>query len=249
MDKQHINAKYDDLCKKYNIKIKIINIFNPDAPQHEIKEENNCVHLIVNDARISSEKYERYLAYYISNILLPRLVLSTDRLILRRFKPEDAASCFAFMSDVDGAYMDCSKAFTSMDDEYAERMELFSQREKQYVVVLKKSGNVIGTINVFEDNSRAVDTMEIGYSISPAYRRKGYAYEALSALLDLLQKDLLLDMVVAGILEENYISVRLLEKLGFQKEGTHHKAVWHEGLDKPVDLIYYYRDLEQLPIE
>ena len=110
------------------------------------------------------------------------------------------------------------------------------------MVTLKENGEVIGTVNVFADDSRAVDTMEIGYSIAHAHQRKGYAYEALSALIDLLQKDLCLDMITAGILPENIASEKLLSKLGFQKEGMRHKAVWHEGLNKPVDLLYYYRD-------
>ena len=138
--------------------------------------------------------------------------------------------------------MECSKAFTEMDDEYQELMAQFAQRETQYMIVLKESGEVIGTVNLFADDSRAVDAMEVGYSIAHAHQRKGYAYEALSALLGLLQNDLYLEMVTAGILPENKASEKLLEKLGFHKEGLRHKAVWHAELDNPVDLVYYYRD-------
>ena len=164
------------------------------------------------------------------------------RIILRRYQSEDAADCFDFMSNAEDCYMDCCKPFTEMNEEYAQRMELFRERETQYMIVLKEENKVIGTVNVFPDDSRAVDTREIGYSISSAYQRKGYAFEALSALIDLLQNELKFDLLVAGVLEENIASIRLLKKLGFDKEGMRRKAVWHEGLDKPVDLIYYYRD-------
>ena len=113
------------------------------------------------------------------------------------------------------------------------------------MVTLKENGEVIGTVNVFADDSRVVDAMEIGYSIAHAHQRKGYAFEALSALLDLLQNELYLEMVTAGALPENVASEKLLMKLGFCKEGLRHKAVWHEGLNKPVDLIYYYRDRQE----
>lgn len=175
-------------------------------------------------------------------MLLPRLVLETERLILRRYQPEDAAGCFALLSDEEGAYMDCCKAIHSMDEEFYERMALFAQRETQYMITGKDTGEVVGIVNVFADDSRAADSMEIGYGISPAHRRRGYAFEALSALLELLQRELRLELVTAGILEENVASMGLLEKLGFQREGLRHKAVWHEGLGRPVDLIYYYRD-------
>ena len=72
--------------------------------------------------------------------------------------------------------------------------------------------------------------------------KKGYAYEALSALINLLQNELKLDLIVAGVLEDNMKSMKLLDKLGFHKEGLRRKAIWHEGLDKPMDLVYYYRD-------
>ena len=36
----------------------------------------------------------------------------------------------------------------------------------------------IGTINLMEVSDRAIECKEIGYVISPNYRRKGYAYEA-----------------------------------------------------------------------
>lgn len=110
------------------------------------------------------------------------------------------------------------------------------------MVVLRETGKVIGTVHLFPDDSRAVETMEIGYTIDAAYQRRGYALEAISALLELLQKQLRLELVTAGILPENAASEGLLRKLGFQREGLRRKAIWHEAMDRPLDLIYYYRD-------
>jgi len=235
-----LNKQYETLCAKNGLSLKIDTVTSADAPRHEFSEANGIATLSLNLSKI--QDYALYLPYAVRTVLLPRLVLKTDRLILRRFRMEDAAACFAFLSDENGAYLDCCKSFKSMDEEYEKRMELFAHREGQYMVTLRSSGEVIGTVNVFPDESRAVECMEIGYSIAPAHQRKGYAFEAISALLRLLQDELGLDMVVAGILEENERSIHLLNKLGFQKEGFRHNAVWHEGLDRPVDLIYYFRD-------
>lgn len=236
------NVRLETFAAGFGIPLTIKTICDTDGcKQHTITENGKYV-ITLNADAISESEYESHAGYFVRRILLPQLKLETERLLLRRYHPQDAEQCFAFLSNEQDAYMDCSKAFTKMNEEYQELMDLFAQRESQYMIVLKESGEVIGTINVFADDSRAVDAMEIGYSIAHAHQRKGYAYEALSALLGLLQNDLCLEMVTAGILPENTASEKLLQKLGFQREGLRHKAVWHDGLGKPVDLIYYYRD-------
>ena len=242
MDRDQINKRYIELCKDYGISIVVSNNNAADAPRYDLNTNNGIHNIILNYSKIDVSMYESFLAYAVSLLLLPKLVLKTERLVIRRFCMDDAAACFTFMSDEPGMYLDGCKPFHTMDENYWERMKLFEEREGQYVIVLQSTNEVIGTINVFTDDSRAVSSKEIGYSISPKYQRNGYAYEAISAIINLLQKDLLFDMVVAGVLPENTPSIKLLEKLGFSNEGIRHKALWHEGLDKPVDLMYYYID-------
>lgn len=242
MTREQINQRYIALCKNYDICVVVSNNDAADAPKYELNTNNDVHYISLNNAKIDASVYEAFLAYAVSQLLLPKLVLKTERLIIRRFCMDDAPACFAFLADEQGMYLDGCKPFYTMDEDYWERMKLFEEREGQYVIVLQSTNEVIGTINVFADDSRAVDSKEIGYAISPVYRRNGYAFEAISAILDLLQKDLLIDMVVAGVLPDNTPSIKLLEKLGFSREGIRHKALWHESLDKPVDLMYYYID-------
>ena len=242
MERQQLHNRYIELCKKHGIFVLVTNNSAADAPKYEIIANNAIHNIVLNDMKIENSMYEAFLAYAVSKLLLPNLVLKTERLVIRRFCMDDATACFSFMSDEQGMYLDGCKPFNRMDEEYWERMKLFEEREGQYVIALQSTNEVIGTINVFTDDSRAVSSKEIGYAISPKHQRNGYAYEAISAIISLLQKDLLFDMVVAGVLSENIPSIKLLEKLGFQNEGVRHKAIWHEGLDKPVDLHYYYID-------
>ena len=239
------NAHLESLAAGLGVLLNIKTIFDTGGCKQKTTAENGKHVITLNATIISESEYESHAGYFVRKVLLPQLKLETERLLLRRYDPEDAEQCLAFLSNEQDAYMDCSKAFHEMDTEYQELMDLFAQRESQYMITLKESGEVIGTINVFADASRAVDSMEIGYSIAHAHQRKGYAYEALSALLGLLQNDLCLEMVTAGVLPENVASEKLLRKLGFYEEGLRHKAVWHEGLNKPVDLIYYYRDRQE----
>ena len=102
-------------------------------------------------------------------------------------------------------------------------------------------GTGVGTINLMEVSDRAVECKEIGYVISPNYRRKGYAYEAISNLVKLLLDDLKLDMIIAGCFEDNVASKKMLEKLGFIFEGRKRKALW-DAIEGPKDLLYFYKE-------
>jgi RimJ/RimL family protein N-acetyltransferase len=61
--------------------------------------------------------------------------------------------------------------------------------------------------------------IEIGYSILPAKRGRGYATEATAALLQwgLAREDV--TRIVAGCAPDNLSSTRVLEKLGMQRSG------------------------------
>ena len=239
---QKMNEKYLCLCNKFRVPVRISTTNDPEAPKQQICDDNGVTVIMLNTNKIAEDDYEICLAYNVRKTILPRLVLETERLIIRRFQLADAVDCFAFLSVAEDCYMDCCKPFKEMDEEYNRYMQVLQDRDTQHMIVLKEENKVIGTVNVFSDDSRAVETMEIGYSIGSVYQRNGYAYEALTALVNLLQNELYIELIVAGVLEENIASIKLLEKMGFNKEGRRRKAVWHEGLDRPIDLVYYYRD-------
>ncbi len=234
-----INRKYIALCAKYGLCVQIL---PAQAGKCTITEEDGTFILRVTPDIPAHLSYEKILVWKIREILLPRLVLETDRLILRRFLPADRDHCLSFLENQEDAYMDCCRAFSVRDADYYERVDLFLARETQYAVVHKDTGELIGTIHLFPDDTRAVDAMEIGYSIAHAHQRNGYATETLTALLALLTQELFVDLISAGTLPENTPSIALLQKLGFQSEGLRHHAAWHEVTDRPVDLQYFYLD-------
>ena len=48
-------------------------------------------------------------------------------------------------------------------------------------------------------------------------------------------------MLIAGAIEDNEASLKMLEQLGFTFEGRRHKAFWHP-VKGAVDLLYYYKE-------
>jgi ribosomal-protein-alanine N-acetyltransferase len=62
-------------------------------------------------------------------------------------------------------------------------------------------------------------TVEIGYSVLPAFRGKGYGTEMMRALVDLALRTPGVERVVADVHPTNNPSVRLLLRLGFTEIG------------------------------
>lgn len=88
-----------------------------------------------------------------------------------------------------------------------------------WLVVHDADRVVIGDVG-FKGRSEGADTVDIGYSVLPAYRNQGYAYEAAHALVDWAFRQPGITRVIATCLPTNVPSVRVLEKLGMQRTGT-----------------------------
>jgi len=63
-------------------------------------------------------------------------------------------------------------------------------------------------------------TVEIGYSIVPEYRGRGFASEATKALISAAFTSPSINRIVAECLDDNRASLRILEKLGMRRVGS-----------------------------
>lgn len=81
-----------------------------------------------------------------------------------------------------------------------------------------KDGSLVGMIEL--SHLSATDRRaELGYWISPDFRRRGYAIEAARAMCDVGFHILRLHRIEAGALARNRASIRVLEKEGLRHEG------------------------------
>jgi RimJ/RimL family protein N-acetyltransferase len=90
--------------------------------------------------------------------------------------------------------------------------------EARFGIELLATGELIGNAGLyhfFEQNRRC----EIGYALASKYWGQGYATEALRALIRHGFDALDLNRIEADIDPRNAASARVLEKLGFRKEG------------------------------
>ena len=92
-------------------------------------------------------------------------------------------------------------------------MQKFSKDKERFVIELKREHKVVRVIHLFQVNNRAIWAYEIGY-----------AYEAVSYVMQYCFNEVHMEMITASVFQGNEKSMRLLNKLGFVKEGITHKA-------------------------
>ncbi|MGA2769129.1 MAG: GNAT family protein [Candidatus Bathyarchaeia archaeon] len=110
----------------------------------------------------------------------------------------------------------------------AEKMFENPHEEKSFIIE-KKDGSKIGFIGHFYVLHVAGKQLEIGYSLVPSERGKGYCTEATQLMVDylFLSKDTM--RIQAQTDPRNVASNKLLEKVGFKKEGTLRKSFFMRG--------------------
>ena len=90
--------------------------------------------------------------------------------------------------------------------------------ESKTFIVQKKDGTKIGfTTHIVNQPYKVLD---IGYSIVPSERGKGYGAEAVQLIVDYLFLSRNIGRIQATTIVENKASQRVLEKVGFKREGT-----------------------------
>jgi RimJ/RimL family protein N-acetyltransferase len=96
-------------------------------------------------------------------------------------------------------------------------------------IIEKKDGSKIGFICHFTLTHPAGKLLEIGYSLAPTERGKGYCTEAVRIILDylFLSKDVMRVQACTDL--RNLASQKVLEKAGFKKEGTMRKYLFIRG--------------------
>jgi RimJ/RimL family protein N-acetyltransferase len=108
--------------------------------------------------------------------------------------------------------------------------------EKRKFIILKKDGTRIGGIEA-EQHSVYGGYLEIGFTVVPEEREKGYCSEAVKIIVDYLFLSNSLIRIQALTDARNLPSQRVLEKAGFMKEGLLRKAAFIRGAWR--DLFVY----------
>lgn len=174
--------------------------------------------------------------------------LQTERLLLRRSRPEDAEVISAYRSDPDvHRYQGWER--TDPEGVRAEIEEMTGRAPgepggwTQLSVEERESGRLVGDVGLSPAEGEP-GVIKVGYTMSPPFQGRGYATEAVGALIGYAFDTLGAEIVRAYASAENVASIRVAEKVGLRlverTERRHGAEVW-------VGLRFELRRDDRLP--
>lgn len=144
--------------------------------------------------------------------------LLTERLILRPWEDADAEALYTYASDPDVGPAAGWPVHTSVKMS-REVIRDVLQAPETYAVVLRKTGEPMGSIGLMKPRLQDIEptehALELGYWIGKPYWGRGLIPEAARALIDHAFADLGCDQLWCAYFKGNAKSARVQEKLGF----------------------------------
>ncbi|GIO27279.1 GNAT family N-acetyltransferase [Ornithinibacillus bavariensis] len=172
-------------------------------------------------------------------------VIETKRLVLRQITKEDANDILRYLSDEEVMKYYGLNPFKSINDALDEISWYQSiQNNKtgmRWGITLKEQGAVIGSCGFHNGVSQHFRT-EIGFELSKDHWGKGIAFEAVEAIISHGYQHMNFQRIEALIEPPNQASQKLVEKLGFVREGLLRS---YEFTDGKFDDLYVYSLLKQ----
>lgn len=228
-----IIQKYVNVCRNYGHHL-IVHTVNGNSLKSQLVDNV----ITINTANMTTDDFIMYLSYRVREFLLPRLAFETERLKVRRYRETDKNAVIFALSNPETTLMFGGWEVAELPQK-AEEITKVMKSGGTYVIELKESGQVIGFINIGDDEDRAVEAMGISYVVAKEYQRQGYAYEAVSRMVNILVNELDLELLLAVVFTFNKPSIGLLTKIGFIQEGVKRKALYH-SLCGASDCISFY---------
>lgn len=160
-------------------------------------------------------------------------VLETERLLLRRMRPEDAKEMFAYASDPEVTRYVLWDTHDSVEDT-SNFLNFVAEGYRRgdfggWGVVFKETGTFTGTCGFdagyFPGHARA----EVGYVLSRDYWGRGIMPEAVRAVIRFGFEELNLNRIGSRCISENTASARVMEKAGMVYEGTFREREFIKG--------------------
>ena len=156
-----------------------------------------------------------------------RVILSTERLILREMTEEDLPALRSMLQDIEVMYA-WEHAFSEEEvRQWLARM-LFRYRKYgcgYWLAVERNSGEAVGQIGLIPEEIEGRSHLGVGWMLRREFQHRGYATEGARGCLDFAFRVRKAGRVIADIRPENASSLRVAARLGMLRAGRYEKPV------------------------
>ena len=167
------------------------------------------------------------------------MILKTERLNLRPLQADDAAAMHLMMSDAevmafwDSEVIDDPALTQDILDRQLE--EVARDQARYWTIQLGTGGDFVGVCDLSEIDRRH-SRADVGFMVARRYWGGGYTFEAMHAVIGHASQALRLKRLQARTHLGNVRSMRLLDRLGFRREGLLRGYVERDGERRDVVL-------------
>ena len=159
--------------------------------------------------------------------------IETRRLVLRPLRLGDGAAVFRYRSRPEvSRYQNWEPSTVSEVDEFIVRMMALDPDIPgtwyQLAVCRRDTGELLGDCGLHFPLGRDYEA-EFGISLAPEFQGRGYASEAVEAVLGYLFEKLGKHRVFGSVDPRNHASLRLMERVGLRREAHFRESLWFKG--------------------
>lgn len=153
---------------------------------------------------------------------LGTITLESKRLILRKIKYEDSEEIFLGLRNQEEFLYYTNKEKVSLDEQKNSLKDIDEKYKNldyyNWAITKKDDFKIVGMINfrVNEHNN----SVEFNYATDNRYTGNGYMTEALKLVTKFALEELKVNRIQGGCAIENFASKKVMEKCGYNFEGT-----------------------------
>lgn len=174
-------------------------------------------------------------------------ILKTERFILKKLDENYFESLVNLFLDKDVMKYSGSKVTDANKHAkfYLEKIDTMYKNKRgiRWAIVDKVTNNFIGDVGLYNIDLYSNNT-EIGYTIAKNYWRQGIATECIKEIENFTFSRLNMNRIIAMIDKNNIPSVKLVEKLGFFRDGILREH-YYNSLDNTYISICVYSILKR----
>lgn len=160
--------------------------------------------------------------------------LTTERLVLREIRPSDAAFWLHHFAAPDVVELTGYEAPADLAAAEAEIEHYCTRIYREgtglrWGITLRGRDDLVGTLGFYEWIAERDRRAQTGYDLLAEHRGRGIMTEAMGVVLAYGFKTMTLNRVEAVVDSRNAPSIRLLERLGFQRDAYLRQSTWWHG--------------------